>query len=116
MERKTLGMDGWLRREEEVAKARQENPNLWDVGVGKDFQRTFPSLDMYHLVEQLLETVKDGVYVIHMALTHHVYVFRESNRKRLEIGLRSDFVALWGEEDMAKIDADIFGKGKPPLA
>jgi hypothetical protein len=96
------------RHEENVAKIRGEtsNPNLWDIGISDALRAKIPPEHLQTIFKEILDKVPDGVYLLDLRGTK-VYASRDSKKQKLELGLRPDFVGLWGEETMAWIDAKI---------
>jgi hypothetical protein len=102
----------WQRHEENVAKVRSDldllDLDLWDFGVGQAFKATLAPTET--AVAQAIQQIPDGLTLVNWNGAHVVYIEKDSKHKKADIGLRVDFVARWGEETVAKIDATILGK------
>lgn len=111
MEPRILKGNDWARHEEKVAKIRHElgDSDIWDIGFTKELTAKFPQHDPAALAEQITEIVPNGFSILNVD-GEKVYVFKESERQRLEIGLRADFVELWGEDAIAKFEATILSQ------
>lgn len=111
---KVLRGSDWQRREEEVAKMRQtlNLPHLWDFGVGQHFKALLPSEihpeQAQAFIAEVFENVPDGLHIVYLGEIP-VYVEKDTKKHKGEIGLRADFVAWRGEEEVAWIDAQILG-------
>jgi hypothetical protein len=81
--------------------------DLWDFGIGQAFKTTLAPTET--AIAEAVQQVPDGLAIVNWNGAH-VNIEKDSQRKKGDISLRVDFVAKWGEETVAKIDAAILGK------
>lgn len=102
----------YLRRQEEVAKIRSEmgctlSEQTYDIGLGKAFLETFAD-DLEGMLENIMSHAHNGYSAADIG-NKRIYVRRIEAEKRVDIGLRSDFVDLCGEETAKRVDAHVDG-------
>jgi hypothetical protein len=108
MEPRAIKGTDWARHEEKVAKIRHDlgNSNVWDIGMGKELMGKLPQYEPSALAEQINEMVTDGFWMLNVD-SEKVYVYKDSEGRRLEIGVRADFVEMWSEKKVAELEAMI---------
>jgi hypothetical protein len=90
-----------------AARVREETGQcFWNIGICDELK-----LRQVEISEWVLENCGDGFTVIEcQGFPHRLYVYRDSTEFRLEIGLRQDWVEMWGEAKVRELEKLIHGQ------
>lgn len=101
----------WMRHEENVAKIRQTEPERWDIGYGVGLTKIIPLDLLKEVMFDWIAQCPDGMTIFRPDNYEvNVYLFKESEKQRVEIMVREDAVEWVGEAAVAKFDAKILGR------